>query len=318
MMEIEKLWEKLLADSKSDKITDNEYILLLVNPKTAFKFFAGAYSNQNVLIALEVNSRPPNIDLETQALNYFRSQRKNGTWLMVLRLNNSELTPVFGKLCQDLIDAALTMPSEAALIKLFKDRLNLWKKLFQNSNSGLLEKHEIKGLIGELLALEYLLETSQTSMLSTVTAWNGPQRGDQDFLFDDRAIEIKAISPSSTKVGISSIEQLDSVLPIELWIYILRESAQDEPDNISLNNQVLKIEKILSTDTKALNLFKNKILAARYVEHEFYENCCFKPLDIQRHQVIDDFPRLTRKPLPLGIEEASYSISLASINKYRI
>lgn len=317
-MKIEQLWDEILSSQEIDQLGVGDYLLRLLDPDAIFTIFAGADNNKSILIAIEINSRPPDIDLDTQALDYFRNQRKNGSWLMALRLNDIELTPVFARLCQDLIDASVGVPSQTALIKLFKDRLNLWKKLFQNSNKGLLQKHEIKGLIAELVALENFLISSKDSAITTLIGWAGPQGADQDFIFNDIAIEIKAIAPSTTKVGISSIEQLDSILPTELWVYVLRESNPDEEDNISLLSQVLKIERILNANPNALSIFKAKVLESGYVENEFYESISFKVIDEMRFTVTDEFPKLKREFTPSGILEATYNISLSAISNFRI
>jgi hypothetical protein len=317
-MMIENLWREMLIGQESEKLADEDYLLKLLDPESTYSIFAGVDSYKNILIAIEINNIPPNIELETQSLDYFRSQRKNGTWLMALRLIDLELMPVFGRLCQDLIDASASMPSQAALIKLFKDRLNLWKKLFQNSLNGLLQKHEIKGLIAELIALENLLLTSKTSATTILMGWLAPQGTDQDFIFNDIAIEVKAISPSSTKVSISSIEQLDSILPIELWVYVLRECNAEEENSINLLSQVLKVEQILNAETNALNIFKAKMLESRYVENEYYESICFNVSDEMKFTVTIDFPKLKREITPSGILEATYNISLSSISSFRI
>ena len=317
MMRIEILWKEILSDVEKLEVSDGEYLLRLIDPNAPFIFFAGIDSANNFLIAIEINSTPPDINLESESLIYFRNKRKSGTWLMGIRLDKIDLAPVFGKLCQDLIDAASGMPSQAALITFFKDRLNLWKKLFQNSNRGLLEKHQIKGLMAELIALEYLLQSSEGSMLSVLMAWTGPDKADQDFIFNDRAIEVKAISPSSTKVGISSIEQLDSTLPMELWVYVLKDSSGDEVGDLNLISQTLKIEQILSMQPKVVNIFKDKMIQAGYVENVFYEKYCFNVLSINKYIVSELFPKLSRKQLPGGVLEASYSISISAIDQYR-
>ena len=316
-MRIEELWQEIISDLKEQKVSEGEYLLRLLDPKAPFTFFAGIDSGNNFLVAIEINSTPPDLNLESESLGYFRNKRKSGTWLMGLRLDNVELAPVFGRLCQDLIDTALEMPSQAALIILFKGRLNLWKKLFQNSHGGLLEKHQIKGLIAELIALEYLLMSSKDSMLSTLMAWTGPEGADQDFIFSDRAIEVKAISPSSTKVGISSVEQLDSILSMDLWIYVLKDSSGEEKGDLNLTSQVLKIEQILSAQPKAVNIFKDKILQAGYVDNIFYAKYCFNVLSHGKYRISEFFPRLSRKLLPAGVLEASYSISISAIDQYR-
>ncbi len=292
--------------------------LLRLDPEYPFSIFAGVDDSGNVLLAIGVDTRPPNISVKTQALDYFRQQRAGGSWLMVLRLIRSGLDPVFGRLCQDLVDAAASVPSQAALIKLFRERLTLWQKLFQQGNNGCLDKYQIKGLMAELLSLEYLLTEKPGTMTETTMAWTGPLGADQDFIFGDRAIEIKAISPSSDKVSISSVEQLEALVPMQLWIYVLRESTLGEQDCICLIELAARIESLLSGCAEGLATFRERLLAAGYIEQESYESACFNVMAINKYFVSDSFPRLIGKGLPLGVSDISYSISISAIDPFKI
>lgn len=292
--------------------------LLRLDPEYPFSIFAGVDDSGNVLLAIGVDSRPPNINVGTQALDYFRQQRAGGSWLMVLRLIRSGLDPVFGRLCQDLVDAAASVPSQAALIKLFSERLLLWQKLFQHGNSGCLDKHQIKGLMAELLSLEYLLTEKPDTMTETAMAWTGPLGADQDFIFGDRAIEIKAISPSSDKVSISSVGQLEALVPMELWIYVLRESSSGENDCICLIELTTRIESQLSGCPEGLSIFRERLLTVGYIEQEFYESACFNLMATNKYSISEGFPRLTGVGVPLGVSDISYSISLPAIDSFNI
>lgn len=318
MTKIESLWQGIRQQAESVTIENGGFRLLRMSPEYPFSIFAGVDDSGNVLLAIGVDSRPPNINVGTQALDYFRQQRAGGGWLMVLRLIRSGLDPVFGRLCQDLVDAAVSVPSQAALIKLFRERLLLWQKLFQFGNNGCLEKHQIKGLMAELLSLEYLLTEKPEIMAGTAMAWTGPLGADQDFIFGDRAIEIKAISPSSEKVSISSVEQLEALVPMELWIYVLKESTSGEQDCICLINLTTKIESLLSGCSEGLAIFKERLLAVGYIEQEFYESACFHVMATNKYSVSNGFPRLTGKGVPLGVSDISYSISISAINPFKI
>ena len=51
---------------------------------------------------------------------------------------------------------------------------------------------------------------------------------------------------------------------------------------------------------------------------ETYKTIHFKLVGSSCYAVRDEFPRLTKKNIPNGIISAGYSISLSSINNYRI
>jgi hypothetical protein len=315
---IEALWEEIRQDSVRHRIAQGEYKLVRLDPGYPHDIFAGMDGSGYVMLALSVSSRPPTIDADSRALNYFRQQRAGGRWLMALRLTGLGLEQVFGRLCQDLVDAAVCVPTEAALIALFRERLTLWKRLFSQGTSGLLQKHQIKGLVAELLALEAFITEKSETPGSSVASWTGPSGSDQDFVFPDRAVEIKGISPSADKVSIASPEQLAPPVPMELHVFILREGIPEEPGSFNLVTLTLRIENLLAQLPYALTAFRQKLLEAGYVEHEYYRSTCYTLTEARRYAVSENFPRISRAMLPQGVSDLSYSILLSSIVPFRI
>ena len=317
MTKIEELWRDALQHARNKPIEANGFRLTRMAPESRFDIYAGVDSASFVLLAIGIHARPPNIATESSSLDYFRQQRKDGSWLMVLRLRQNGLESVFGRLCQDLADAAEGVPDEKALVVLFRERLNLWKKLFQHGGSGFLQPHEIKGLIAEMLVLELLVRDGERNVHETVSGWIGPLGADQDFMYSDRAIEVKAIGPGGESISISSLEQLDCAVPMNLILATLRPATPGEPGAIGLNALAARIEGMIAESPEALNIFKERLLEARYVEHEFYETVLFEPTSIAAYSVRDTFPKLVRNMVPTGILGANYSIGIDSIADFR-
>ncbi|TLS68327.1 PD-(D/E)XK motif protein [Mariprofundus erugo] len=315
---IELLWDELRNKRDTSLITNSEFLLLRVNTKGSHIINAGIADSGKLMLALEVDIRPPDIGLETRSLVYFRHQRANGKWLMVLRLDGDELEQVFGRLCQDLIDEAEQVITQTKLISLFQNRLSLWKKLFQMGNNGCLEKYQVKGLIAELLALQSLLGDTNDQMEEAVYAWVGPLKRDQDFVFVDRAIEVKAIAPSVEHVGISSIDQLDSKDPLELWIFTLQDASPSDLTSICIIDLVTDLEgQLAKAGHRLLSQFRRLLLESGYIEQECYEAYRFNLKECSKYHVVEGFPRLTHLSLPTGIARASYSIALSAMDPFR-
>ncbi len=317
MTKIEELWRDALQQAGNKPIEANGFRLIRMAPESRFDIYAGVDSSSFVLLATGIHARPPNIATDSSSLDYFRQQRKDGSWLMVLRLRQNGLETVFGRLCQDLADAAEGVPDEKALVGLFRERLNLWRKLFQHGGSGFLQPHEIKGLIAEMLVLELLIRDGERDVYETVSGWIGPLRADQDFMYSDRAIEVKAIGPGAESISISSLEQLGCAVPMDLILATLRPATPGEVGAIGLNALAARIEGMIAESPEALNIFKERLLEARYVEHEFYETVLFEPTSIAAYSVRDTFPKLVRDMVPAGIVGASYSIGIDSIADFR-
>jgi len=317
MTKIEELWRDALQQARNKPIEASGFRLTRMAPESRFDIYAGVDTSSFVLLAIGIHARPPNIATDSSSLDYFRQQRKDGSWLMVLRLRQNGLETVFGRLCQDLADAAEGVPDEKALVVLFRERLNLWKKLFQHGGSGFLQPHEIKGLIAEMLALELLVRDGARDMHETVSGWVGPLGADQDFMYSERAIEVKAIGPGAESISISSLEQLDCAVPMDLVLVTLRPATPGEPGAIGLNALAARIEGMIAENPEALNIFKERLLGACYVEHEFYETALFEPTSITAYSVRDTFPKLVRDMVSAGIVGASYSIGIDSIANFR-
>lgn len=317
MTKIEELWRDALQHARNKPIEANGFRLTRMAPESRLDIYAGVDSSSFVLLAIGIHARPPNIATDSSSLDYFRQQRMDGSWLMVLRLRQNGLETVFGRLCQDLADSAEGVPDEKALVALFRERLNLWKKLFQHGGSGFLQPHEIKGLIAEMLVLELLIRDGERDIHETVAGWIGPLGADQDFMYSDRAIEIKAIGPGAESISIASLEQLDCAVPMHLILATLRPATPGESGSIGLNALAARIEGMIAESSEALNIFKERLLEARYIEHEFYETVLFEPTSIAAYAVRDTFPKLVRDMVPAGIVGATYSIEIDSIADFR-
>jgi hypothetical protein len=318
MTPIETLWQTIRHEAEDDRHSEGEFRLIRIDPNHPFEIYAGVHANGPVLLAIGVTQRPPAIDADTGALGYFRHQRAGGSWLMALRLSGSGLEQVFGRLCQDLIDTAAHVATETALVSLFRDRLLLWKRLFRDGNAGLLEKFQIKGLIAELLSLESFISSHPDDPCLPVIAWIGPCGGDQDFLFSNQAVEVKAVSPGSEKVSIASAAQLDASVPLELRVHVLREASPSEAGAITLPVLVSRIESLIADRSDALHIYRDKLLEAGYVENEYYQSIAYTLMDIRRYDVSKSFPKIVNSALPEAIPDVTYSILFSSIVPYLI
>jgi hypothetical protein len=317
MTKIEEIWRDALQQAKTKPIKADRFRLTRIERESRFDIYAGVDAASFLLLAIGIQVRPPSITTDASAFDYFRQQRKDGSWLMVLRLRRDGLESVFGRLCQDLVDAAEGVADENALVIFFRERLNLWKELFQNGEIGFLQTHEIKGLIAEMLVLELLLRGGRRNAYETVSGWVGPLGADQDFIYAERAIEVKAVGLGADSISIASLEQLDCKVLIHLILATLRTATPGERGAIGLNTLAARIEGIIAESSDALIIFKKRLLEARYVEHEFYETVLFEPISIVAYSILDTFPKLIRNMVSASIVSASYSIGINSIANFK-
>jgi hypothetical protein len=310
---IEEIWNEIFESAKARPISTGSYVLRRIDPDFKFDVFAGVDSSGYVMLAVGISRTPPAIKIDSVSLDYFRQKRADESWLMALRLRQLALIEVFGRLCQDLLDATSVVADESELVELVRGRLNLWKKLFDGGSSGQLEPHQVKGLIAELLVLETTISIGKRLPLEAVNAWVGPSDADQDFQFSDEAIEVKAINPGSEGVSINSLQQLEYPHPIRLSLQTLRSASPGEEGALGLNDLVPRIEGLLAATPDALALFKGKLLQAQYVESPHYDTILFQALSSEEYLVTAEFPKLTVRSVPDGISAATYLLSLENI-----
>ena len=136
-----------------------------------------------------------------------------------------------------------------------------------------------------------------------------------DFILSDIAVEIKSIAGDQRgKVHITSEDQLDTHLGrLYLRVYFLSEVQQGGE---SLNAITRRIINQL-THRENRELLELKLESARYIDIPDYDLPMFRVKDCRTYLVLDDFPRITRKTLPEGIEAVAYDLVLAGMDGNR-
>ena len=314
---IEILWDDELRQAIQRPLGRDGLRLTRIDLTSNLDIYAGIDDAAQVVLAISVKKRPPAISLDSRTFDHFRQQRADGSWLLVLRLKGKGLEPVFGRLCQDLVDSATSVATDDELLAIFQARLHLWQKLFLGSNDGLLEAHQIKGLIAELLILREMLDFGLRDLAEVVAGWVGPRGADQDFIFGTGSIEVKASAIGRRSVSISSLEQLDCITPLVLVIVALEESSQGSVGAFSLNSLVSLLESRVAKSGSALLAFRELLLEAGYVEHSFYDEDWFTPISTQIFDVVENFPRLTKKTVPPELIRVKYDLDIAGLAEFR-
>jgi hypothetical protein len=315
---IEKIWSELLQEKQSEHSIGGAFRIRLIDESRVIRIYAGINQKDEVMLAIGVNGRPPEFSLTSRSLEYFRQPRKDGTWLMVLRLPENKLQPVFGRLCQDLIDETAPDASDAEFVVLFRERMDLWQRLFEVASAAPLDKHKVKGLIAELITLKGLLRDGESADIDIVTGWRGPERAEQDFQFIDRAIEVKSVSPGAKEIAISSLGQLCTAVPMELHVLMMIEASPDDRESVNLPILVAAIESRLSSNTACLAAFRRKVRESGYFEEPRFEEICFILKGVSRYGISDAFPRLTLADVPNGITRATYALQLQAIERFAV
>ena len=240
-------------------------------------------------------------------------QRPKGDWAQSFKLIRKDNEDVFIRLCWDIIESSRNHNDET--MKFIIDRYIKWHKLMEHLRPDLMDISRQKGLIGELIFLEECLKKYSANL--ALSGWIGPEGADQDFIYNNNWVEVKAVSIASENISISSLEQLDADLPGNISVFFLDKTSPEDANGFSLTQKVNDIRDIFSSEVEAKEIFENKLYAYGYKDKREYEEQKYRLGGRKNYIVSQNFPRLIRSSMPSQIVEAKYCISLSGIEEFR-
>lgn len=215
--------------------------------------------------------------------------------------------------CKDIIITCEKAGSDMAISNALI-RWKYWKEMFGRKKHTILDKNEIKGLIGELIELkEHFMKKYDETV--AINSWMGPLLGHKDFEINDTWYEVKSVNENATQVIISSFEQLEADNDGHLVIVRLEETGSVVDNSINLNKIVSKIIDCIE-DPDNLEIFRTKLDNVGYVADSEYDSYNFLHKSTQRYYVVDKFPRLRRSEVDPSIGNAKYTILLNGITDF--
>jgi hypothetical protein len=232
-------------------------------------------------------------------------------------LLDNQLKDIFSLFIENIVEEISKSVTENEALVATSNVVLKWKKLFDKINFQGLTIERQKGLIGELLLFNSLLD-EEYSIDSLLESWTGPDFTDKDFRFGSFGIEVKLTSSKVPKVKISSERQLDNenLTKLYLVLYVVEE-VKDK--GFSLNSIIEQIRTKISNNQNALKFFNERLLLVGYVDEDF-ENYkrqyAFRKRNF--YEVINDFPRLVASDLPTGLFDTKYNIELSAIEQFSV
>jgi len=270
------------------------------------------------ILALKIGVTPTIPTIKSEVLDAYRVRTGDGRWFYCIRLLDSALTDIFDALASDLAGEVDCVSRDEEALDAIALRLKSWEKMFQRGGAGLLSKSEIVGLIGELWFFNYLQSHSEVGSLGALNAWQGPLGADHDFSLPLGDVEVKCTRSDYRYVGISSLEQLEALRPLFLRVHRYRPSSSIDSASTNLNQLVEKCITDFGDEPHLLSLFRDKLVAIGYVSNSEYDKTFVVLDEVNQYRVDDEFPRLTRDSVPVGVAAASYQISMDALGKFLV
>lgn len=305
---------KCLSIWQSIKVESPQSVFKRYDATHPLDFYLGIDGDGRYLL-LFVSLEEPPYQLDMRAIRLKKSRRDDGKWSLLLILEDAGLLELFALLSEDLVEHARHVGDNVSPLNFVLRRLTSWRNLLERAVDDLLSLHSIRGLCGELIYLEKIIE--ELGHIDAVRAWVGPSGADQDFQFGSLAWEVKTIRPGAESVIIASERQLDSVdKTVALIAVELSDVSSGSDDGFTLNFQVSKLRQNFSCCYEALHEFDNQLLVAGYFVRKEYEAHFFKLRSLTTFDVRDGFPCVGHKDIPVGVANVRYEIQLTACENF--
>lgn len=302
-MELKSKFEKGKANRTFQRI-DSTY---------AVNIFVGFDDDGRMTVVITENSIYKQIR-STRLIEAALKMRNDGKMALSFSLLDNSYESLFLIFCNDIITICEKAGSDQAIVCAIT-RWKYWKEMFGKRKQTILDKQEIKGLIGELLILKECL-LSKWGEERAVQAWMGPLLGHKDFEIDNTWYEVKSVNENAIQVKISSFEQLESEEKGHLVVVRLEDTSTVAENSININKLVLEIISLIS-DVENLNVLQTKLDNIGYSFDEEYNSWNFLYKGRQSYYVDNKFPRIRKKDVDNAIGNAQYTILLDGIERFK-
>lgn len=281
-----------------------------VNPDHVLELHIGLDEKGRKAIELRAPFKPQKVlSSKSIEVNQYKKAEYN---TIRFSLCNDEISGLFYKFCDDLIERTITANKDTGY-RMIVNRYCQWRVLFSASSSNPLSESEVMGLIGEILFLRgYLRE--HIGLTNALNGWSGQELTHKDFSYSEDWYEVKAVSSGKSTVRISSLQQLESEKTGELVVFFL-ERMSEAYDGITLNKLILStLDMFEMQDDK--DKFLSKVALHGYTYNNYYDTLVYEVAGTARYIVKEGFPRLTRKDVPKQVVRAAYDLDLAQIEEF--
>lgn len=303
--ELKQKWSGL-----SDNTVTTGFRSLRISPDCICELYLGV-SKENkrcLILALPANKHLnfKGIQKENLSIEYF--VEKN---LIVLQLIDNDYHDLFDDLILSLYHGIKDISQVDEYSNHFIEAFYRWSEFFEDKKSDSLSEDEIKGLMGELLVLKFLITDPNKAEINFIlNSWKGPYDKGNDFELETKYLEVKTKSPSSFDVKISSEFQLEVSTGKGLELIVV-SLLSDFTVGISIGELIFEIKKLVqeySGENSILwKALSQKNITAKNVSQ--YDKYKFKPIDsISYNCASDDFPKLNRSNIPDEVSGLKYNL----------
>ncbi|WP_331775424.1 PD-(D/E)XK motif protein [Sulfurospirillum sp. 1612] len=303
-------WKKIKNSGKKSNING-----ILADKNNILEFYWAKDINGSLLFVMKTNSKLTINKLPKLNGISLKIGTYNNIEQLIFTLSSSEDKDIFYTLCKDLIKSSKNSTNEEIAVKIIFRRLEKWQYFLKNSKK-IIDKRQLKGLVGELIFIkEHLLH--RYSIDESLNFWKAPLKSVQDFEFNNLAVEVKT-KGSVNSITISSFEQLYSEYKnLLLYVVTLNESTDKEDKSFNIFDLINDIKNIIKKKNSLLEeKFNSLLMDYGFLDIEEYSEYYFLFIKDEFYNVRDNFPKI--KNIPYGVEKLTYKINLDTCKEFLV
>jgi hypothetical protein len=235
---------------------------------------------------------------------------------LTLVLLDEDFAMLFGEMARHVCDEVAASDSAVGAVNAVAAVIERWRS-FLDTRRPPLPSNEVRGLIGELVALDHLAESHGAA--AALSSWKAPDGSIRDFECPDRTIEVKTYSPSQgASVRISDPLQLVPDHNVPLFLYCQELGRSTAPD-LTLPGHVSRLHSNrFSSPALVADLDKALLSRGYSPEHAALYSDGYAIGPAQCFEVRDGFPRLHPSQLHPAVTDVTYSIPLSSLEPFSV
>lgn len=311
---LDDIWEVLKYSGKS------EFEFRRIDNVSIPEINIGLNSKFNRCMLLELPSTH-NVDFQTTVKKNLTLSFFKDTGYIVLELTDSDYFDLFNDLIISIYSYIYELKNVDTYSNIFIQMFYKWSEFFDDKASDKLSPESVKGIFGELFVLRDLIEKSNSFELNNIlNSWRGLYDEAQDFVFEDKNVEVKTKNVSHLAVKISSEYQLEEELDKGLELLVLSVDI-DYMKGDSLSSILNKIKDLIINKMGDFSIVLTALSQKSITMSNIYQYDNYRFL-VNEQTVYDcckeGFPRLTRNNTVNAIANIRYTLQLSYLVDYII
>ncbi len=321
-MTVQDTWNLLEEDTAT---IASGYIIRRLLPEVAYDVYLAIERPSNTrLLMMRVRHKSIGIGTVFPNSNCFEVRRialqgDDAHVTLQLVLTNSRYSDIFTTLVQDIVDEIAPIADEHNAVAGFITRLRRWQAFLEKHNPEGLSQSAQQGLYGELWFLRQLV-IPQLGSRQGVQCWTGPRGTQQDFQFENCAVEVKTtVAKQHQKLAIASERQLDdtgtgTLILLHLSLDVRQGRGESVPDIVA------SVRSLVENDPLAKEELETLLFEVGYLDIHAprYEQLGYTEREVNYFKVGGDFPRIVEADLRNGVGDVRYTISVAECRRFSL